>query len=91
MKAKWLPIWSIVVALTAAPAVLNAQTPMGTAFTYQGQLKQAGQPVTGTADVKFSLWDDANTPPGVQVGSTLLFDGQSRTGERCQRPVHRRA
>ncbi|UCF34697.1 MAG: hypothetical protein JSV78_05210, partial [Phycisphaerales bacterium] len=46
-----------VAALLATPWVLNAQTPVGTAFTYQGQLKQAGLPVTGDADMVFHLWD----------------------------------
>jgi N-acetylneuraminic acid mutarotase len=46
-----------VAVLLATPWVLNAQTPVGTAFTYQGQLKQAGLPVTGQADMIFHLWD----------------------------------
>jgi len=43
--------------------------PLGTAFTYQGQLKQGGNPVNGTCDFQFSLWDAASG--GAQVGSTL--------------------
>ncbi len=42
---------------------------VGTAFTYQGQLKQNGLPVSGTCDFRFSLWD-AETD-GSQVGATL--------------------
>jgi hypothetical protein len=34
-----------------------ARAPVGTAFTYQGQLKLAGVPVTGEADLKFILYD----------------------------------
>src|SRR5262249_8588132 len=34
-----------------------AAAPSQTAFTYQGQLKQNGQPFTGTANVVFSLYD----------------------------------
>ena len=59
----------------ASPEITAA--PLGTAFTYQGQLKQAGSPLTGTADFEFSLWDEAGTgnPPagGSQVGSTVTM------------------
>jgi len=51
--------------------------PIGTAFTYQGQLKQGGIPLNDTATFEFSLWDDpTNVDPGSQVGATLIFDGQ---------------
>ncbi|HLB12851.1 MAG TPA: hypothetical protein VJO15_07840, partial [Dehalococcoidia bacterium] len=50
-----------------------AQVPLGTAFTYQGFLKQAGSPVSGTCDLQFSLWDDGSA--GTQAGSTLTSGG----------------
>ncbi|MHC4698587.1 MAG: hypothetical protein ACYTFA_17790 [Planctomycetota bacterium] len=53
--------------LLAACVVVRAQAPVGTAFTYQGQLKQAGVPVNGAADFVFRLWD-AETG-GAMVGS----------------------
>ena len=42
---------------------------MGTAFTYQGQLKDTNGPVTDTCDFQFSLWNAASV--GTQLGSTL--------------------
>ena len=65
-----------VILVTAAAA--RAATPLGTAFTYQGQLKQSGTPVNGTADFLFSLWDAATGP--IQVGSTQTINGVSVTG-----------
>jgi hypothetical protein len=50
------------------------QTPLGTGFTYQGQLKKTGVPVNGACDLQFSLWDAAGSgsPPtgGAQIGLT---------------------
>ena len=42
---------------------------LGTVFTYQGQLRQGGLPVTGVCDFRFALWDDAFA--GAQVGVTV--------------------
>ncbi len=48
--------------------------PLGTAFTYQGQLKSGGAPTTGMCDFQFSLYDQSGTgtPPtgGTQLGIT---------------------
>ena len=53
--------------------------PSGTAFTYQGQLKQNGAPVTDLCVFEFTLWDDPiATQVANQVGPTLSFDGLSR-------------
>jgi hypothetical protein len=50
------------------------QAPLGTGFTYQGQLKTASGPVNGICDLQFSLWDAAGSgsPPtgGAQIGAT---------------------
>jgi hypothetical protein len=59
---------SLCVGLTACAAY--GATPLGTAFTYQGHLKQNGTPVNDTCDFEFSLFEDAG---GVtQVGSTQI-------------------
>jgi hypothetical protein len=52
------------------------QDPQGTygyAFTYQGQLQDAGGPVNGTCDLRFILWSAASG--GSQVGNTLTLEG----------------
>ena len=56
-----------------AVAGLVAAAPLGTAFTYQGQLRQAGVPVNGTCDLQFSLFDAASG--GAQVGATQAASG----------------
>ena len=46
-----------------------AQTAVGTALTYQGELRQSGSPVNGTADLRFRLFTAETN--GAQVGSQL--------------------
>ncbi|UCG16712.1 MAG: hypothetical protein JSV19_01485 [Phycisphaerales bacterium] len=62
-----------VLAVAAVPIVLSAQTPVGTAFTYQGQLKDEGRPVNDTCDFEFELYDAASG--GSQVGSAVSTNG----------------
>jgi hypothetical protein len=50
----------------------NAQSPMGTAFTYQGQLKHAGIQVDGDVDLLFGLFDAAEA--GNQIGDDVLVN-----------------
>jgi hypothetical protein len=47
----------------------------GTAFTYQGRLRDGGTAVTGTYDFEFKLFDAATD--GNQVGATLTLDDVS--------------
>lgn len=64
--------------LAATAVVVQGATPLGIAFTYQGQLKEAGGSVNGTSDFQFSLWDSAGSgsPPtgGTQVGATQTLN-----------------
>jgi len=53
----------------ACAATALAQTPVGSAFTYQGVLTENGEPVDGDADVEYRLFDA--DPAGNQVGPTL--------------------
>jgi len=46
----------------------EVQAPLGTGFTYQGQLRQSGSPVSGTCDFQFSLWNALTA--GTQIGAT---------------------
>jgi len=58
---------------------VGIQANLGTAFTYQGQLKKNGSPVNGNCDFQFSLWDAAGSgsPP---TGGNLIGSPQTKTG-----------
>ena len=60
----------------AATAPVFAQ-PLTNAFTYQGEFRNAGSPVTGTADFQFRLFSAASG--GTQVGPTLASNALSVT------------
>jgi pectin methylesterase-like acyl-CoA thioesterase len=47
---------------------LEQEVPLGSAFTYQGQLTDNGEPATGPCDFRFALYDAASD--GSQIGST---------------------
>jgi len=47
--------------------------PMGTAFTYQGQLNDAGSPADGLYDFEFKLYRAPNG--GIQEGNTIDING----------------
>lgn len=58
----------------------QVQQPLGTAFTYQGQLNNNGLAISGDCDFQFSLWDAASD--GAQIGSTLALNGVQITRGR---------
>lgn len=63
-----------------AQSALEPNSPtvsLGTAFTYQGQLKQSGSAVTGSCDFQFSLWDTVTN--GMQVASTQTVNAVTVT------------
>lgn len=60
-------------------SMVTAQVPVGTAFTYQGELRQQGAVVTSTADMRFRLYDAATG--GNQIGPELqLLSGTVSKG-----------
>ncbi|MBN2128306.1 MAG: tail fiber domain-containing protein [Sedimentisphaerales bacterium] len=68
---------SVVVAAALVGTAAVWADPMGTAFTYQGQLKKDGIPVSGpSVNLVITLWDTAGTgcPPagGTQLGVQTL-------------------
>ena len=76
LRRCWSRVLTSLLALWGAGAARAAGPP--TAFTYQGQLQQAGVPVEGPCDFRFSLWD-AETG-GAQVGPALAQDGRGVHG-----------
>ena len=61
-------------AATATLILVCTHAQAQTAFTYQGQLKQGGVPLNGTADFEFQLWDAcAGNPVITLLFSTLIW------------------
>lgn len=58
--------------LTPPEAPLAPQVQLGTAFTYQGQLKKGATPVTGNCSMDFRLYDQSSG--GSQVGGPLVLN-----------------
>ncbi|MBZ0267200.1 hypothetical protein K8I85_03530 [bacterium] len=62
--------------LAAGASAPAPGAPLGTGFTYQGELSENGVPVTGTAHLRFRLYDapGSGSPPvgGSQIGSSQI-------------------
>ena len=58
--------------LVAAFSSLANAAALGTSFTYQASLNNAGTPVDGLADMRFSLWT-AQAPGGAQIGANIEY------------------
>jgi len=61
----------LILALMASFVSGTIAVPVGTAFTYQGRLKSAGQSATGNYDLKFTLYDAASGSG--QIGSPVTI------------------
>ena len=70
----WRKLWLTAAIACAALACAGASAsrahaaPLGTAFTYQGQLQRSGEPANDSCDFQFVLYDAA--AGGAQLGST---------------------
>ena len=71
MKSKLWIVLTLTLLLLVTTRSVFAGAPLGTAFTYQGQLKNGTTGFTGTCDMQFSLYDAASG--GAQIGSTLTL------------------
>ncbi len=54
--------------LSALLFVVRPAAAQGTAFTYHGQLEDAGQPANGTYDLRFTIYDSTNDPGSIIAG-----------------------
>ena len=70
MPLRLLPLFIVLPVMLLVHAVA-APTPQGTAFTYQGVLKQNGNAINGNTDMVFDLFDAA--VGGSAVGPSLAF------------------
>ncbi len=69
---QWVALLGLCAVLPAlAGRSAGGQTPAGTAFTYQGQLKNGGDPADGSFDLAFSLYDGPDPLVDAQIASTV--------------------
>lgn len=63
---KW--IIAGLICFLAAPGTVDSLRAQGTAFTYQGQLNDGGNPAGGSYDLTFSLYSSTNLPGTILAG-----------------------
>ena len=68
LDPRWQILATVALVLCVRAMTVQAETPLGTAFTYQGQLKHDGVVVTDVCEFEFALWDEASN--GLQKGTT---------------------
>ena len=73
--AALLLVFNLALAQDAGPQAVDA-TALGTAFTYQGQLKNGGTGVTGSCEMAFRLYDalTVGNPVGVPLTQTVTVN-----------------
>src|SRR4051794_21797000 len=64
-------ILSTLVAAASLQLTVTVAAPLGTAFTYQGKLNDAGQPATGLYDFIFTLHGDTVHPVALGTATQL--------------------
>lgn len=77
MRCSHLTVFAVVLALGSGHEICFAG-PLGTAFTYQGQLKHGGVPANDEYDFIFRLYNDPVA--GTQVGGDVEIDAQFVSG-----------
>ncbi|MHC4620474.1 MAG: hypothetical protein ACYTEQ_22230, partial [Planctomycetota bacterium] len=80
---KILTIFLLALGLVLCRAGVSAAAPMGTAFTYQGRLIDAGSAAEGLYDLRFKLYDDPNVNQAVadvNVPDVDVIDGYFTVG-----------
>ncbi len=73
--------FAVGILVSALLLAVHTAAAQGTAFTYQGELKDAGQPAQGTYDLRFALYDSTNDPGRLIAGpvtntGTFVSDGR---------------
>ncbi len=85
-RSHWPCILFFAATLAACPGA--AQTPLGTSFTYQGELKQNGVRANGDFDFEFNLLDDADPFSGMLIATcSALADLRQVGHEPSARPT----